>query len=450
MKRFAIAMAVLLLVAGIAVGQDLDALKKKISRAASAGNWDEFTSGIRELGSIDSAEGAKAVLKMAFVLDKQQISDATKADTFEAAKSALKRMNSAEAQAYMREQMVKNRSWEVRRILAEILGEKGGEENRLALCDLIRKERSSEVLREAVSWLKQIGSYESVDALIELLAKVESQRGLLWVEVRKALTALTSADYESAQKWEEYWRVRKDELKANPGSPETAGPSPPGDVRTGLNEELKKAPKFFGREILSKRFCFVIDVSGSMAEMDTYSGGGGEGGGGGKPVEAMRIKMVKDQLIKLIAALDPKTKFNIIAFSLSVSTWQKQQLVSATSKNKKAAIEFVKKFNPFGTTHTDAGLKEAFANKEADTIVLLTDGAPTHSGRYDDSTNLISSIFEFVRNANRSRKVTIDTFGFESVVGKHQAAGAGQSTQQFLDFLKKLAGENRGKFTNIK
>ncbi len=446
MRKLVVAGLVLLLVAGVAIGQDLGAIKKKIHKAADAGNWTEFTSGIKELGSVDSLESAKAIMKIAFALDKHNVSDSVKADTFAAAKSALKQISNSEALAYLREQMLKNRKWQVRQLLAEVLGEKGGEETRKALCDLIQKDRQTEVLREAIKWITRIGGNDSVDALISLLEKIEGAKGLLWVDVRTALTSLTGYDYANAKKWREFWAVRKEELKENPGSPDTAKPVNPDDVKTGLlEEEKRKAPKFFGKEILSKRFCFIIDVSGSMAAKDTYSGGGGgeKKGGGGNPVEAMRIEMVKDQLIKLIATLDPKTKFNIVAYSIGVTPWQKQKLVAATSKVKKAAIEFVKRFRPHGTTHTDGALKEAFANKEADTIVLLSDGAPTHSGRYDDTDNLISSIFGFVRNANRSRKVTIDTFGFESV----STLPAGQKC---LDFLKRLAEENGGKFTAIK
>jgi hypothetical protein len=447
MRKLVFTGLVLLLVAGVAFGQDLGDIKKKISKAADAGDWTSVCTAIRELGSVDSVDSVKYILKCAFALDKSNVSDSAKADCFDAARDALKQISDAEALACIREQLLKNRKWEVRRMLAEVLGEKGGEKDRQALCDLVRKEKQKEVIREAVKWIVQIGGIDSIEALIEALGKIEKSKGLTWVDVRRALTSLTGADYENALKWGEYWRCRKEELKANPGSPDTAAPVTPGEVKTGLlEEEIKKAPKFFGKEILSKRFCFVIDVSGSMAEKDTYSGGGGEAGKG-QPVEAMRIKMVQDQLVKLIAALDPKTKFNIIAYSMGVTPWQKSKLVIANSKAKKAAIEFVKKFRPFGTTHTDKAMKEAFTNKEADTIVLLTDGAPTHSGRYDDSSNLITSIFDFVRNANRSRKVTIDTFGFESVTSKHQAQNMGAA---FLDFLKRLASENNGTFTNIK
>lgn len=445
MKRVVILTLVILFAAGVATGQDLRSIKKKIRAAAGAGDWASISSAIRELGSINSLESAKTIIKYAFILDQfPTVPDSARADAFDAARAALKQITDEQALAFMHKEMLKNKIWEVRCLLAEVLGERGGEDNRRALCKLIRKDRQPEVLREALKWIVKAGGYDSVDALIDLLEKMETEKGLAWVDTRRALTTLASKDYKTAREWRQYWIIRKDELKADPGSPDTAAPAAPGSVKTGLDEEIKKAPKFFGKEILSKRFCFIIDVSGSMAERDTYSAGGE---GGGKPVEAMRIKMVKDQLIKLIAALDPKTRFNIIAYSIGVVSWQKKRLFPATARYKKAAIEFVKKFTPIGTTHTDGALKEAFANKEADTIVLLTDGAPTHDGSYKDSASIISNIFSFVRNANRSRKATILTFGFDSVTSKHTAKEQGQA---FLDFLKRLASENNGKFTNIR
>ncbi len=440
MRKFAIAALVLVFIAGVAFGQDLGEIKKKIKDAAKFQDWAGVAEGIRGLGAINSLESAKTALKYGFLLDQYDVPDGAKANAYDAAKEALGKITDEEAVAYMRQQMLKNKTWEVRQVLAAVLGDKGGEENRKAICELVCKERQPEVIRELVRSVVKIGGYDSVGALIDALGRLEKSKGLAWVDARKALTKLTSADYATAREWRDYWVVREAELKANPDAPDaSAGAVKDGEMKTGLvGLDKKKTPRFFGKEILSKRFCFVIDISGSMAAKDTYSGGEG-----GKPVQSTRIEMVKDQLIKLISALDSRTKFNIVSYSQMVKAWKKRKLVPANSGNKKAAIEFVKKMKPFGTTHTDEALKEAFENKEADTMVLLSDGAPTHTGNYSDTSGLISNVFDFVRNANRSRKAVIDTFGFESVDTLPKG-------QECLDFLKKLASENNGKFTAIK
>jgi hypothetical protein len=443
MKKAVIVAMVVLFAASLLLAQDVASIKKRLQGAAKSGDWAGFAGAVAELGAIDSRESAELILKSAFALEEGEgIPSDKRREVFDKAREALLKLNSKEVIAYLCDQITKQRVWEARALIAEILREKEGEGVVGALIRAL-KDKQPEVLREAVLSLVKHGKTESVDALIELLDRLEGEKGLVWVEVRKALTSLTGADYETAAKWREYWRLHKEQLKATPEPTETSKPpeQPTGEPRTSLlDEELKKAPKFFGKEIVSKRFCFVIDVSGTMHQEDRYSGGGE---GGGQPVVARRVDMVKDQLKKMVAALDPKTKFNIIAFSSSVQIWQERKLASATAQNKQDAIDFVNRFNAFGTTHADEALKEAFANQEADTIVFLTDGAPTHSGRHDDTTRLISEIHSFVADANKSRKVVIDTFGFETIRTLPKG-------QECVDFLKKLASDTGGKFTVIK
>jgi hypothetical protein len=439
MKKVMVVVAVVLFAVSLLFAQDMASIKKRLSSAAQAGDWTGFAAAVADLGAIDTVESAALVLKSAFALEEgEEIPGDKRREVFDKAKEALSKFNSKEVIAYLCEQITKQRRWEARALIAEVLRDKEGEGVVGALIRTL-KDKQLEVLREAVLSLAKHGKTEAVDALIDLLGRLENEKGLVWVEVRKALTTLTGADYETAAKWREYWKVRKEELKA-PGPSESPAPSvPSGEPRTGLlEEEIKKAPKFFGREIVSKRFCFVIDVSGTMHQQDRYSGGEG-----GQPTVARRVDMVKDQLKKLVAALDPKARFNIIAFSSSVQTWQQKRLVPGTPENKQEAINFVNKFNAFGTTHADEALKEAFANEEADTIVFLTDGAPTHSGQHNDTTQLISQIHSFVADANKSRKVIIDTFGFETI----QTLPKGQ---ECVDFLKKLASDSGGKFTVIR
>lgn len=441
MKKAIIVSAVILFAVSVLFAQDVASIKKKLSSAAKAGDWSGFTAAVAELGAIDTVESAMLILRGAFALEEGEgIPSGKRKDVFDAAKSALSKLNSKEVIEFLCEQITKQTKWEARALIAEVLRDKEGENVVPALIRAL-KDKQLEVLREVIISLSKKGKTECVDALIELLERLESEKGLVWVEVRKALTSLTGGDCETATKWKDWWRLHKEDSKAKPESPEASEASarPEGEPRTGLlEEEIKKAPKFFGKEILSKRFCFVIDVSGTMQEKDRYSGGEG-----GQPVEARRVDMVKDQLKKLIAALDPRTKFNVIAFSFGVQMWQQRKLVPATVQNKQDAINFVNGFNASGTTHADEALKEAFANQEVDTIVFLTDGAPTHSGRHDDTTRLISEIHSFVADANKSRKVIVDTFGFETI----QTLPKGQ---ECVEFLKKLASDTGGKFTVIR
>ena len=105
-------------------------------------------------------------------------------------------------------------------------------------------------------------------------------------------------------------------------------------------------------------------------------------------------------------------------------------------------------------------MKEAFKDVSVDTIILLTDGAPM---RVDNRNSqlLIEQILEWVRDTNSSRKVRINTFGFESV-GAWPETVTGidrrrlppppgpQEVQAFVSFLKTLASESGGNYRAIK
>lgn len=440
--------AVLFAAAAVVHAQDTKTLAKKLNAAIQAEDWTTVCQVTRDIGALNNEKAVKIIFQIALQIERK--------DVYDAAKEALTGITDADALAFMCEQARKHRKWEVRMLVVEVITDKDGDVIFQTLLDCL-KDKDERVVREAVAALRTKGNVEAVDELIELLGRIEKGKGLLWVDVRRTLTALTSADYDSAQKWEEYWRVRKDELKAGPNSPETAKPVTPGEPRTSIDEEIKKAPKFFGQEVMSKKIMFVIDRSGSMQARDPAmkKGEGGQlvpvdpnykkgpedpwGGDTSLPQDRARVERVKKELCKCIAAMDPKTKFNVIYFSSSIAIW-KQKLVYATSQNKKSAIGWVSGLGPMGATHTDDALKKAFEDEEFDTMFLLSDGQPFRNGQMVP----VEPILEWVRNANRQRKVKIFTFGFENVKSTQSV-----NREQMLKLLQGLAKEHNGKFTNI-
>src|SRR6185436_9053163 len=100
------------------------------------------------------------------------------------------------------------------------------------------------------------------------------------------------------------------------------------------------------------------------------------------PVEAKgkmkRIDIVKNELMATIKGLKPDVKFNIISFSHVIKAWRpsKQGLQPATGENRGDAIRWVSDLGANGATQTDDALKEAFANLDVNTIILLSDGQP--------------------------------------------------------------------------
>lgn len=445
----ALAVAFAFAVVTAAYGQDIKKLEKKFNAAYQAQDWTTVCSVIKEIGALNDTKSVKHIVTIALAIERK--------DVYDASKEALEGVTDEEAIAYMCEQARKNKKWEVRCLLVEVVGKRDSATVFQTLIECL-KDKDDNVLREAVLALKAKGKNEAVDALIDVLARLEKGKGLVWVEVRKALHELTGGyDYGSAEKWKEFWQVRKEELKSGEKNPETAKPSG-NEPRTWIEEEKKKAPKFFGQEVMSKKIMFVIDRSGSMQARDpamkkseggqltpvdpNYKPGQEDpwGGDTSLPQDRARIERVKNELSKCIAAMDPKTRFNVIYFSSAISIWQ-QKLVFANSGNKNAAIKWISGLGPMGNTHTDEALKKAFEDQEFDTMFVLSDGQPFKNGQL----LAVEPILEWVRDANRQRKVKIFTFGFANVKSKPGAT----DRDQMLKLLKGLAEEHGGKFTDI-
>jgi hypothetical protein len=447
---FLVGVAVVLFLAASSLGgEDLSALVKKFNEASQAQDWAAACAVVKEIGALNDEKAVKVLIETALTIENSQV--------FKASKEALTSITDKEAISYMCKQALKHSKWEVRALLTEIIGKKDSDEAFETLIEVIKDHKNRpEVHLEAIRALKAKGKKEAMDALIDLLAKVEDEKGTLWVELRKTLTEFTGRDFAKAADW----RARKEELKAE-GKPNEPSEPPketgkPGEPRTTLVDEIRKAPKFFGAEVLSRKILFIIDCSTSMQAKDPVMAGpeGGKAqppqGGSGKtdswggdpslPDDRKRMTRVKSELEKCIAALDPRTKFNIISFATTVNPW-KPNLILATAQNKQEALAWVDTMTHNGWTHTDEAFKTAFGDKEFDTIYFLSDGQPMKtSGMVPAET-----VLEFVRNANKVRKVKINTFGFANA----KSAQGAMNAQEMMKLLKGLAEESGGKFTDI-
>jgi hypothetical protein len=286
---------------------------------------------------------------------------------------------------------------------------------------------------------------EPVAPLLDVLKKYESQRDITWLEARESLLAITGQDFDDVGDWIKWWEGTKDGF-----DPATIG------KQSGKTKvEVKKRPdavEFFGEEIFSRNVLFVVDVSGSMAMYD-------EGDYRGRNVEEdrQRLRRSKEQLTKVLKLLPKSAKFNLIAFSDKVTPWQKS-LRPASPASVGSALKFVNDFLAVGATHTDEAIEMAFTDASVDTIVLLSDGAPMKREQRDPMP-LIEKILQRVKDLNSSRKVRINTFGFEGV-GQWPEKVPGQPSgprptptpqdvEAFVKFMKALAQENRGVYRAI-
>jgi len=158
-----------------------------------------------------------------------------------------------------------------------------------------------------------------------------------------------------------------------------------GSGRGGLDSG-ESSITFFGIRGTGERIAIVVDVSSSMLEDER---------GGIRGFEA-----IKTEIKRLIKGMSPGTFFNIIMFSHDVDLFQ-PEMVLASKDNKQGAVTWIEPFNSEsdgslsgvmyfnykpsvvvesyramdGTTRIDLALTAAL-EQGADTVFLLTDGAP--------------------------------------------------------------------------
>lgn len=160
-------------------------------------------------------------------------------------------------------------------------------------------------------------------------------------------------------------------------------------------------PRFFEVPIYGVNIIFIIDFSGSMKTENKKEG-------------KRRIDIAQEQLALALKNFTSRMKFNIIVMSTEAPRIKKRtlapQILSATEPNKQKALEFVfDTWNKLEDIKRGRGdmydaLIEAFAEKEVDTIFLLSDGNPTY-GEFIVPENILENIIEH----NHYRKIMIHT-----------------------------------------
>lgn len=371
-------------------------LKKKLKVAAAQQDQDGVAQVLHDLGLDDSERAVDLILKTALAVPTGKV--------LTAAGEALADMRGGEAVEALVAWVEKRGGHPGAKILCiDALGGHSDAATGAALGTALGDKRP-EVIRAALAAVRKRKAREAVPGLIDLFERLsKTQDAFLENEVNDALFEITGKAFEDAADWRKFWEVAQAEDRPMTGH------------ESGTGERVKKPrPTFFGSEIASDRVVFVIDVSGSM--------------------DGTRIKQCKTQLSGCIDALTNKSAFTIVAFSDQIRVWNKR-LQQASPANKNKARAFIEGFQASGATYTLSALKSGFEVEGADTLVLLSDGAPTENGTNGQPIT-VPDILDEVRGVNKFKKWRVDTFGFG-------AAG------DFEKFLKDLAQEHGGKFTPI-
>ncbi|MCC6781986.1 MAG: HEAT repeat domain-containing protein [Planctomycetes bacterium] len=312
----------------------------------------------------------------------------------------------------------------------------------------------------AVKTLATLREPAAVAPMIELMRK----GGRLEEEIADALFKITALDFgRDADAWKTTW----DRLSAIPGwriptDDELAKAAASRQKYDALYGKTKDGVTSFGGvPTTSRRMLFIIDVSGSMADLvverekfDT----------GYRDFEKLTI--VKAELLNTIDSLGEDVLFNICAFATATRTW-KPGLVRANVVNRASAKAFVERLEPIGgpeaqamagaglvgsanlgagKTNTYAALVFPFGvdpeakdgaalaedramQNEVDTVFFLSDGRPS-TGKYTDTAQILAE----VTRLNERYRIVIHAIA----IGEFEK-----------NFMKILAENNGGVFVDL-
>ena len=227
----------------------------------------------------------------------------------------------------------------------------------------------------------------------------------------------------------------------------------------GGKQDPRQDVEFYGLRIKSDRILFVIDISASMKKKtkndnpkDRWKPAPSVTGRNEPPpppppeeiLSGPKIDVAKHELKKAVKKLPKGTTFNIVAFNHLAKQWKPKMMV-ASKKNKQDAYKWIRALKPAGNTYIDgamrlafriAGLEnfdKAYPNIYVDTIVLLSDGAPTDNA-FNAKGMDPNIILNHVKEWNKRKHVVIHCIGVDMVEG--------------IQFLRDLAAQNGGTYVD--
>ena len=264
--------------------------------------------------------------------------------------------------------------------------------------------------------LRGMEASRKVEVLGPIINQMQSEEGRMLHEFADALWRLTGEPYRLRPKAWLAW-FEDNGATATLISDEVLSQRAKEEEDRRL-KQISRA-EFFGIRIQSKRVVFIVDISGSMLESlrSEYVDRQGE----------PRIDRAKKELKKAIEDLEDGALFNIITFSTGVEPWLTEGVAGASDKTRQEAKDWIDLRGALGATNLYDAIQMGFADQEADTIIILSDGEPTMGAIQDQG-----GIREAVARFNKHRGIEI-----------HCIALGGS-----LQILEWLADDHGGRYTH--
>ena len=237
----------------------------------------------------------------------------------------------------------------------------------------------SEDWREAARAMSLGRALPDASAIPILILALESwmARSETGAPVRRSLSDLAEALSERSgrrlglhpERWKRWWEVVQ------------AGDISTAEARAAAQEGARTKASFYGLRPETERVIFVIDRSTSMQEaVDPL-----------EPDSISRYEQAVEQLLAFLQALGPNARFNVLLFSSRTEPWR-AQLQPAKASTLREAEDWLNRHKPKGGTNLQPAIERAFELDrqglvdlealEADTIIVLCDGATAEHGHW--------------------------------------------------------------------
>ncbi|MCG3134609.1 MAG: hypothetical protein HMLKMBBP_01923 [Planctomycetes bacterium] len=241
-------------------------------------------------------------------------------------------------------------------------------------------------------------------ALVEALAREDRRRVKL--ALGEALWGLTGIDFgPEPDRWKKWQAEALAGFRPPPRRPVRAQHGAAGSTSGGILD----------LPIDSEHVCFVLDASSSMNDAVRFG------------AETTKRAALLAAFGKVLQGLPKPSWINLIPFGTEPMP-MKPRLFEATEGGRSAAVKYLGKVAFDGRTNIHDALMLALADDDADTVVLLTDGAPS-AGRSTSRTGILDAI----RDANRWRLARIHAVELG-------AANTGARWKGFMEEIARATG----------
>jgi HEAT repeat protein len=270
--------------------------------------------------------------------------------------------------------------------------------------------------------MQQVGTLRRSSSVPLLIERLDVETSRLQNDLALVLRLMTGLDHgRTSARWRLWWADQGAGFHLPPYEQALAAEM----GRRQRREASVSKVSFYGLRIISDRLAFVVDISGSMAQMAAWRGDRPDTEGGPRTT---RLAVAKMELARALKGLSPGVLFNLVFFSSGVSAWQ-DELIPMDKEVLTEALEFTNRYGAGGGTNVYGALLAAFDDPEVDTLYLLSDGEPS-VGKIIDT----AKIHDRVVHLNETRKIRIHciSIGKSSDFMKGLAEATGGSYVEFL------------------